>query len=70
MATSSFAARAISLASRLGRAIGRNRTIRAVKARLADLAGTVADWLSPGWPDPQLQPVRVRSNRGRRGPRS
>lgn len=61
MANSSFASKAS--VSRPVRAIGRNRTVRAIKARLAGLVDAVSDWLAPGWPGAELQPVRIRGDR-------
>ena len=52
------------VASRLARGLGRNRTLRAIKARLAELVDSVADWLNPGWQGGELQPIRIRANRG------
>ena len=51
-------------ASGLARGLGRNRTLRALKARLTGLVDSVADWLNPGWQGGELQPIRIRANRG------
>ena len=68
MAKSSSAFKAI--ASRLARGSARGRTLRAIKARLAGLVDAVSDWLAPGWAGPELQPVRIRGDRGRGRSRS
>ncbi len=50
--------------SRLARGARRNPVVRALKAGLAGVADAVSGWLAPGWPGAELQPVRIRSNRG------
>ena len=52
-----------------GRSRARNRTIRAIKARLGEILDAVAGWLDPGYPGAQLQPVRVRAIRSGGRPR-
>ena len=67
MASSSFAPKAAPSAQERSRA--RNRTIRAIKARLGEILDAVSGWLDPGYPGPQLQPVRIRATRGGGRPR-
>ena len=62
MAKSSSAPKATISAA--ARGIARNRTVRALKARLAGLVDAVSAWLAPGWTGAELQPVRIRSDRG------
>ena len=65
MATSSSASRATEFASRLIRGVSRHRKVRAIKARLGELADRLAGWLVPAQPDGALQPIRIRSDRRR-----
>jgi hypothetical protein len=52
--------------SRLVRGVSRSGAAREIKARLAGLSDAVAGWLLPGWPGGELQPVRIRGDRGGR----
>ena len=63
MATSSSASRATALAVRLIRGVSRHRKVRAIKARLDELADQLAGWLAPVSPGGDLQPIRIRNDR-------
>ncbi len=66
MAQGSSASKAKAMAARLAQGVRRHPKVREIKARLADLVDAATGWLAPGWAGPDLQPVRIRSDRPRR----